>query len=587
MRHLLILSVSAGAGHVRAAQAVEAAAKAAHVKATHIDLLKLVPRQFRELYGQQYIKLVEKLPELWSYLYSTSDRPSRGTWIGKLKRSIEKLNTRKLHAEIARLKPDAILCTHFLPAELLSRQKADGKDLPPLWVQVTDFDVHALWVHPHVDRYCVASDEVAYRLADRGVPHGRITVTGIPVMPQFSAPLERTECAAELGLNPEIFTALMMAGGAGVGALDELAARLLELPGNLQLIALAGRNAELLGKLKALARRHPARLFPLGFTTTVERVMTASDLVITKPGGLSVSECLAKGKPMLVVSPIPGQEERNADYLLESGAAVKAVDSATLEFKFARLMADAGRLREMGEAAHRIGKPDAARQVLALLSAPAVTRTFVTALATVALALTGGDVLAQAAENAAAPATAGATVAQAAARPANWAEPITLEGVPNLHRISPMLYRSEQPNALGMKNLEQLGIRTVINLRWFNNDDDEAEGTSLRTERVKILTWDVDDKHVIAVMRMIKDPANGPYLIHCQHGADRTGLMSAMYRVLEQGWTPEDALVELTGGGYGYHSMWKNILKYVRSADVEKLRAAIAAPGVTPVPPPR
>jgi len=374
MRHILILSVSAGAGHVRAAQALEAAAKEKGIEATHIDLLTLVPRQFRTLYGQQYIKLVEKLPELWSWLYTKSDRTSRSTWLGGLKRSIEKLNTRKLQAEIARLKPDVILCTHFLPAELLSRQKAQAlqgkaKPLPPLWVQVTDFDVHALWVHPHVDRYCVASDEVAYRLADRGVAHGRISVTGIPVMPQFSAALERRTCAAELGLDPEVFTALMMAGGAGVGALDELASRLLQLPGRQQLIALAGRNAELLKKLRALAKHHPGRLFPLGFTTTVERVMTAADLVITKPGGLSVSECLAKGRPMLLVSPIPGQEERNADYLLESGAAVKAVDPATLEFKFGRLLGDPQRLRVMGEAAHRIGRPDAARAVLALLSA--------------------------------------------------------------------------------------------------------------------------------------------------------------------------------------------------------------------------
>lgn len=165
--------------------------------------------------------------------------------------------------------------------------------------------------------------------------------------------------------------------------------------------------------------------------------------------------------------------------------------------------------------------------------------------------------------------------AAAPQRPARWAEPITLEGVPNLHRITPNLYRSEQPTAAGFRNLERLGIRTVINLRWFNNDVEEAAGTSLRTERVKILTWKIDDEHVIAVMRMIKDPANGPYLIHCQHDADRTGLMSAMYRILHQGWTPDEALAELTDGGYGYHSVWKNIRKYVRSADVEALRAAI------------
>jgi processive 1,2-diacylglycerol beta-glucosyltransferase len=288
---------------------------------------------------------------------------------GGVIRAAEKLNTRKLSAEIERLKPDAILCTHFLPAELLSRQKAKGKKVPPLWVQVTDFDVHALWVHPHVDRYCVASEEVAFRLADRGVPRAKISVTGIPVMPQFSAPLDRATCARELGLAADKFTVLMMAGGAGVGGLDDLAARLLRLPADLQLVALAGRNEDLLKRLQKLAKAHPGKLFPVGFTTTVERVMTASDLVVTKPGGLSVSECLAKGRPMLLVAPIPGQEERNADYLLEAGAAIKAVDGATLEFKLARLLGDRARLRAMGEAAHRISRPQAAADVVALISA--------------------------------------------------------------------------------------------------------------------------------------------------------------------------------------------------------------------------
>ncbi len=161
-------------------------------------------------------------------------------------------------------------------------------------------------------------------------------------------------------------------------------------------------------------------------------------------------------------------------------------------------------------------------------------------------------------------------------RSERWAVPIALDGVPNLHQITPTLYRSEQPTALGFRNLEKLGIRTVINLRAFNSDDDEVRGTNLRTERVKILTWNIDDDHVVDVMRMLRNSENGPYLIHCQHGADRTGLMSAMYRILEQGWSVDDALAELTDGGYGYHAMWKNILRYVRSADVEGLRAAIA-----------
>lgn len=171
--------------------------------------------------------------------------------------------------------------------------------------------------------------------------------------------------------------------------------------------------------------------------------------------------------------------------------------------------------------------------------------------------------------------------ADAPARPVAWAEPIALEGVPNLHRITPTIYRSQQPTALGMKNLEKLGIRTVINLRAFNDDRSLVRGTNLRSVNVDMFTWHIEDEDIVRVMRELAHAENGPFLIHCQHGADRTGVMSAMYRVLVEGWSKDDALAELRGGGYGYHAMWKNILRYVRSADVDKLRSAISAASST------
>jgi protein tyrosine/serine phosphatase len=163
----------------------------------------------------------------------------------------------------------------------------------------------------------------------------------------------------------------------------------------------------------------------------------------------------------------------------------------------------------------------------------------------------------------------------AATRHDKWAVPIALDGVPNLHRVTDFLYRSEQPTREGFKNLEKMGIRTVINLRYFNSDDDEAAGTALTLHRVPILTWRAGDDHVVEVMRLLRQKENGPFLIHCQHGADRTGLMSAMYRMLEENWSAQDALAELIDGGYGYHSLWKNIRNYVLSADVSRLRAAV------------
>lgn len=162
-------------------------------------------------------------------------------------------------------------------------------------------------------------------------------------------------------------------------------------------------------------------------------------------------------------------------------------------------------------------------------------------------------------------------------RPSVWAEPVALDGVPNLHRITPTLYRSEQPTAAGFRNLEKLGIRTVINLRAFNDDDAELRGTMLRAVHVPVRTWHLETGEVVRVMRELRQAGNGPFLIHCQHGADRTGLMSALYRMLEQDWSADDALAELVDGGYGYHSMWRNIRRYVRSADVPALRAAVDA----------
>jgi processive 1,2-diacylglycerol beta-glucosyltransferase len=189
-------------------------------------------------------------------------------------------------------------------------------------------------------------------------------VTGIPIMPGFGLPLDRKRCAALFGLDPGRTTILLMGGGAGLGSMDAIAERLLALDADFQLIVLAGRNIEALAALRKLALRYPHRLFAQGYTNRVERLMACADLAITKPGGLTTSECLAMGLPMIVNSPIPGQEERNADFLLEQGAALKAFDAVTLEFRVRQLLADSGKLADMRAKAGALGRPLAARRVL-------------------------------------------------------------------------------------------------------------------------------------------------------------------------------------------------------------------------------
>lgn len=163
-------------------------------------------------------------------------------------------------------------------------------------------------------------------------------------------------------------------------------------------------------------------------------------------------------------------------------------------------------------------------------------------------------------------------------RPADWAQPVTLDGVGNLHRITPLLYRSEQPTKAGMANLEKFGVKTVIDLRAFHSDKRALAGTKLKTVDLDIKTWRIKDDDVVRVLRTVRRKEDGPFLIHCKHGADRTGVMSAMYRIVEQGWTKEAALRELREGGYGYHSVWKNIVRYVEKVDVEAVRRRVEAP---------
>ena len=164
--------------------------------------------------------------------------------------------------------------------------------------------------------------------------------------------------------------------------------------------------------------------------------------------------------------------------------------------------------------------------------------------------------------------------ARPAARKAEWAKPVDASA--NLYTITPSLYRSAQLAAKDVALVKSLGIQTVVSLRKFHNDEALFVGTGVQLKRVRINTWSVGDKHVIAALKAIKDAEkDGPVLLHCLHGADRTGLVSAMYRMIYQGWSKDDALQELTQGGYGYHSMWKNIPTYIKKVDIEKIRLAV------------
>jgi|GEM_PF-649219 len=167
----------------------------------------------------------------------------------------------------------------------------------------------------------------------------------------------------------------------------------------------------------------------------------------------------------------------------------------------------------------------------------------------------------------------GARDAKAAVqRPEKWAQPVKMEGVPNLHKITDKLYRSAQPEEEGMKNLKQLGIETVINLRSFNSDRDEIGSTGISYEHIYMKAWHPEFKEAVRFLQIVTNPKRQPVLFHCQHGADRTGTMCAIYRIAVQGWTKEEAIKEMQEGGYNYHEIWVNLPDWIKELDVEKLK---------------
>jgi protein tyrosine phosphatase (PTP) superfamily phosphohydrolase (DUF442 family) len=156
-----------------------------------------------------------------------------------------------------------------------------------------------------------------------------------------------------------------------------------------------------------------------------------------------------------------------------------------------------------------------------------------------------------------------------------WAERIELPGLPNLHKVSDDLYRGAQPTAEGMKQLEKLGIKTVVNLRSLHSDRDEIKDTGLTYEHINMTTWNTEDKDVVRFLRIVTDSSRTPVFVHCQHGADRTGTMCAIYRIIIQGWSKDEAIEEMTKGGFGFHSIWQNLPDYVRRLDVGKLKRSV------------
>jgi processive 1,2-diacylglycerol beta-glucosyltransferase len=312
--------------------------------------------------------MVNHAPALWGALYDASDEVKAERKRDRFLHFFDKLQFADFRQYLREFGPDILVSTHFLTCQVLAPYRKKGRDTYPLAVVVTDFDVHAFWVQPLADRFFVASDEVKFILGARGIPEEKIEVSGIPISQQFLAPWDKAAIRKDLGIADELPAVLVMSGGAGVGSMREAVEAALSGP-PVSVLAVTGKNAALKAELESIPVPAASRLVVFGFVTDIARLMAAADLAITKSGGLTTSECLAMGLPMLVRDPIPGQEERNADYVVEAGAGVRVNGPHSLKFKLQRLLSSPARLAAMKAAARTASRPRSANQIVASLTA--------------------------------------------------------------------------------------------------------------------------------------------------------------------------------------------------------------------------
>ncbi len=361
---LLLLHASAGGGHRRAAEALAASARERGLSPIVRDILDFMPPLYRRTYAKGYLALVRSAPELWGYLFAQSDRSSQTPVERKLRTAFNQLNSLSLHPFLKRTAPDAVLCTHFLPLELTGMRSARLHQRLPLFGVVTDFAAHSLWYCRNVDAYYVATEEARRQLARQGHPLDRTLCTGIPVLPPFATAIAPRVARSRLGLRPDLPAVLLLNGGHGIGsALGILRAWIANPPPG-QLIVVTGHNPRLEKKLRAAASQTPLPILVRGFVDNVHDWMDAADLIVSKSGGLTMAEALAKGRPVMIMDPIPGQEQRNGEYLLETGASTRAFDPAEAVWKIGDLLRDPVRLATLAANARRLGRPHAAGNIL-------------------------------------------------------------------------------------------------------------------------------------------------------------------------------------------------------------------------------
>lgn len=359
---ILIIHASAGAGHKKAAEAVYNLLKEnpAH-QAVFVDVLDYGSWLYQKTYRSTYTFLVTKLPFLWGFFFSLLDLPLLKWSVGAIRRVVNALNGGTLERFLIKEQFDCIFSTHFFPNEVISHLKRSQKIKSRLISVVTDFDVHSFWLGSGVDIYTAACEYTAEKLKTLGVPENKIRVCGIPTDKKFIEPFNKDALKSKLGLKKDVFTVLMATGSFGTGPIQKIAEGLV----GCQVLIVCGQNKELFERLNA-GKKDFMHVYPL--VHNMHELMSVADVMVTKPGGLSISEALVKNLPMIFFSAIPGQEENNIRVLKSYGIGLSCQSTFGIIDEVQKLKASQEYLHKIKENIQKLAKPQAAAEIIKLIS---------------------------------------------------------------------------------------------------------------------------------------------------------------------------------------------------------------------------
>jgi processive 1,2-diacylglycerol beta-glucosyltransferase len=370
-RRILVLTASYGSGHNEAARALAAGFSAAGATVTVIDHFREVVHPVFDRFSRRaYIALLRHAPVVWGAAYAYGD------WLASdspLTFGAARVGARGLARLLDRLVPDEVVTVHATPALALSSLAGAGRALPRHTTVVTDFVAHSQWIARHIDRYCVAADEVAHEFVARGIPRERVVVTGVPVRGEFETAVDAAATRAALALSPHAPVVLAMAGSSGsVGRLPDVVDEVLRLQRPLQALVVTGRDERLAAALRARTAGTSIRV--IGYTGEVRQLMAAADLLVSKAGGMTLAEAMAAETPLLLYGSLPGQERRNERFASRAGIALVARTRPELAGLLDRALGDPDLLETLREEMRRRRRPDATRRIVELVMTPSGER---------------------------------------------------------------------------------------------------------------------------------------------------------------------------------------------------------------------